>query len=97
MKHSDLNKEDRKFLENLALLKNTDRIGYLSVVCMIVRSTPLAESSPTWSMLKNTSKNDFKRAIRCMRSMESDYPHRETIDSTIDYIRNEWLHKEVTA
>ena len=98
MELSDLNKEDRAFMESLVLLENTDRIGYLCVVCMIASITPIVDPSAILSMLKNTSKGDFKRAVKCLRcSQAAGYPYRETIERTIDYIRREWLRKEVKA
>ena len=97
MKISDLSQEYREFFEQLQTLKHTNRPGYISAVCMLIRNTPINESSATWAMLKNTSKNDFKRAIRCLRCAQAEYPYRENIESTIAYIRREWLKKEVVA
>lgn len=50
------------------------------------------------SLVDGYSRQSFKRAIKLLRDLQSQYPDYTTdYEEAIGHIRREWLHKEVSA
>lgn len=99
MKYSDLSVEDREFVEGMKNIRQTNRAGYLSILCMMAAgsSRPLSEFPALLKELSDASKGEFKRAIRVIRQIQSEHSDPEHLDCVVEYIRREWLGHKVSA
>lgn len=98
-KYSDLSMEDREFAEAMKTIRQTNRAGYLSILCMMAAgsSRPLSEFPALLKELSDASKGEFKRAIRVIRQTQSEYIDPEYLDRVVEYIRREWLGRVLSA
>ena len=89
MKSSEWN----EFVNDVAYFREHDRPAYFSIVCMCMKCIHKNRHLPNIpDDILYASKGDLKRAIKCMREIESDSPQRlsNSIEETISFIR-EWL------
>lgn len=99
MTYNDLSVEDREFAEAMKTIRQTNRAGYLSVLCMMAAglSRPLSEFPALLKELSDASKGEFKRAIRVIRQIQSEHSDPEYLDRVVEYIRREWLGQKVSV
>ena len=99
VKYSDLSAEDREFVEVMKTVRQINRAGYISILCMMAAgsSRPLSEFPALLKELEGTSKGEFKRAIRSIRQVQSESSDPALLDRVVEYIRREWLGRVLSV
>ncbi len=91
-----LSEEDQRFLAYIEHLRHHDRPMFLAILCMCVHDQQ-AEQEPhlgAVAFLRDVTQSDFKWVIKTLKSLKKSYPYTEHLNSVVDYIRHEWLHRE---
>lgn len=83
------------FLSAINEVKACGRGEYLSVVAMMIF---LAGNQKTAcphlrQELQHSTRGELKRAIKCMRQIQSEFQYPEHIDGAVSLIRKEYLQK----
>ena len=95
MKNKNLTQEEEQFARRMVYLEKHDRPRYNAVLCTLAycherqgnEFDNLAES------LQKLTRGDFKRAIKCIRTADTE----SVAPGVVDYIRRRWLGKEGTV
>lgn len=99
MMYNDLSAEDRAFVDGMRNIRQTNRAGYLSVLCVLGEgmASPLTEHPELLKELEGATRGEFKRAIRVIRQIQSEHSDPEYLNRVVEYIRREWLGRKVSV
>lgn len=87
MEYHALSVEDRQFLSLVHHLRKHDKAGYIALLCAMACGSPTAPLTE----FEGVSRGTFKRAVKCLRVVQKDYPAPAAIDRVVAYIRRERL------
>ena len=88
---NELTEDERKFLNLFRKADTTKKIVTAAIMFSGCGEGDL-------DMAEGCTRSDFKRAIKRLRDLQSQYPDYTTdYEAAIGHIRRVWLHKEVSA
>lgn len=88
---NELTEDERRFLNLFRKADTTTKIVTAAIMFSGCGEGDL-------DMVEGCTHSDFKRAVKRLRELQSQYPDYTTdYEAAIGHIRREWLHKEVSA
>ena len=96
MKYSELSADEREFLDSVHMAEQRSKAEYLSLLALLLHYMPKPRKGATHlrAEFENATRGDLKRAIKCMREVQSRFSSPEDIDGAIALIRRDFLRKE---
>ena len=96
MKYSELSADEREFLDSVHMAEQRSKAEYLSLLALLFYFMPKPRNGAKHlcAEFENATRGDLKRAITCLREVQSRFSSPEDIDGAVALLRRDFLRKE---